>query len=106
MLLEKGCPLSIVAMAAFRDVERSARREAAESASGCVECETDGANEPQQQTPPQNVAQGAANVYRRGRVLLWIPYPGSREMLINPRERPCELCRAGPGKHTRQHAHA
>lgn len=98
MLLERGFPLSIVAMAAFRDVERRARREAAECSSGCVECETDGANEPQQQTPPQNVAHGAGSVYRRGRILLWIPYPGSREMLINPRERPCELCHAGQGK--------
>ena len=92
MLLEAGCPLTVLTMANFRDVERCARRKAAAAASGRMDCEAD--------TNTQQHDSGRAprgNVFRRGRALIRVPgwgIPGTPPELINPRERPCVLCGA------------
>jgi len=89
MLIGKGCPLAVVAIAAFRDAERHARREAAAaSEGGCAVCEAD-----TDAPSPQNASHWPG-VYRRGRALLQV-FPGMRAQMINPRERPCVLCDAG-----------
>ena len=73
LLLEKGCPLSVVPLATFC-AEWRVRCEAAADA------------------PAPNPSQRHAGaVYRRGQVLLHV-LPGMRPLLINPRERPCVLC--------------
>lgn len=128
MLLEKRCPLSIVPVAVFRAECRARCEEAAiprcdacepmpqpahtaDTPAACMAGPDNGVTgratqrfDPAQSgtvptvTWQSDTRLGSGNVYRRGRILLWIPYPGSREMLINPRERPCELCHAGPAK--------
>jgi hypothetical protein len=96
-LLETGCPLAIVPAAAFRNAERRER--------AATESETDGTDaQPQRPSQKLRPPNGFGHVYRRGRVLLHV-LPGNRPLLVNPRERPCVLCDAGPETGGRLSAH-
>jgi hypothetical protein len=99
MVLHKGCPWVVVPIAEFRDAERRARRAAAAAEGECAVCDSD-TDDADADAPPRNEPR-RLGVYRRGPVLLRVlPGRRSRPLLINPRERPCELCG------TREPAHA